>query len=51
MCCKAGDRFGIDTPYNDAHDRIVHGMESGELPFSLSNLQYFPDIHYADRDE
>ncbi len=49
--CEAGDRLGIDTPYNDAVVRIVHGMESGELPFSLSNLQYFPDIHYSDRDE
>ena len=49
--CAAGDRHGIETPYNDALVRIVHGMEKGELPFSLSNLQYFPDIRYTDRDE
>lgn len=43
---KVGDEVGIDTPYNDAVVRIVHAMEKGELPLSMTNLQYFPDIHY-----
>ena len=43
---KVGDEVGIDTPYNDAVVRIVHAMEKGELPLSMTNLKYFPDIHY-----
>jgi len=45
--CGVGDKYGIDTPYNDAVVSIVHRMEKGELPLSLSNLQYFPDIKYC----
>jgi len=44
--CETGDKYGIDTPYNDAVVSIVHRMEKGELPLSLSNLQYFPEIRY-----
>lgn len=44
--CAVGDRHGIDTPYNDAVVRIIHKIESGELPLSQDNLQYFPDIQY-----
>jgi len=44
--CAVGDEYGIDTPYNDALVKIVHGIEKGELPLSMSNLQYFPDIKY-----
>ena len=44
--CETGDKYGIDTPYNDAVVSIVHRMEKGELPLSLSNLQYFPEVRY-----
>ena len=42
--CAVGDQYDIDTPYNDALVSIVHRMETGELPLSISNLQYFPEI-------
>ena len=41
--CTVGDRYGIDTPYNDAVVSIVHRMEKGELPLSTDNLKYFPE--------
>jgi len=44
--CEMGDKYGIDTPYNDAVVSIVRRMEKGELPLSQSNLQYFPDVKY-----
>jgi len=44
--CEMGDKYGIDTPYNDAVVSIVHRMERGELPRSQSNLQYFPSLKY-----
>lgn len=44
--CAIGDKHGIDTPFNDAVVRIVHKMENGELPLSIENLQYFPDLKY-----
>lgn len=46
VACELGRRTGTPTPYNDAVVSVVHRMERGELPFSMSNLQYFPDIHY-----
>lgn len=46
-----GDRLGIDTPFNDAVIRIVHGIENGSLPLSMGNLKLFPDVKYEDRDE
>ena len=49
--CDAGDRLGIDTPYNDAVVRIVRGIEKGELPLSIENVRLFPDITYPDREE
>ena len=44
--CETGDKYGIDTPYNDALVSIVRRMEKGELPLSMDNLKYFPDIKY-----
>lgn len=44
--CAVGDKHGIDTPYNDALVSIVHRIEQGELPLSMDNLQYFPNISY-----
>jgi len=44
--CEAGDKYGIDTPYNDAVVDIVSRMEKGELPLSMDNLKYFPDLTY-----
>ena len=44
--CEAGDKYGIDTPYNDAVVEIVTRMEKGELPLSMDNLKYFPELTY-----
>lgn len=44
--CTVGDKYGIDTPYNDAVVSIVHRMEKGELPLSMDNLRYFPTTKY-----
>ena len=44
--CKIGDEYGIDTPYNDALVDIVHRLERKELPLSIENVKYFPDIKY-----
>ena len=39
--CQAGDRHGIDTPFNDLVVRIVTGIENGELACSFGNLDLF----------
>lgn len=44
--CMTGDKYGIDTPYNDAVVDIVTRIGKGELPLSMDNLKYFPDITY-----
>ena len=44
--CQTGDTYGIDTPYNDAVVNIVKKIENGQLPLSMDNLQYFPQLTY-----
>lgn len=44
--CRTGDTYGIDTPYNDAVVDIVKKIENGQLPLSMDNLQYFPQLTY-----
>lgn len=44
--CDTGDKYGIDTPYNDAVVDIVTRIGKGELPLSMDNLKYFPDVTY-----
>lgn len=39
--CDAGDKYGIETPFNDAVVNIVTKIENGEAPLSMENLQYF----------
>lgn len=41
--CAIGDRYGIDTPYNDMVVHIVHQIEASARPLSLDNLISFPD--------
>lgn len=37
-----GDKFGLDTPFNDLIVRIVKEFESGEIPFpTMANLERF----------
>ena len=36
-----GDRYGIDTPFNDKVVEIVSRVEAGELTYSMDNLSYF----------
>jgi 2-dehydropantoate 2-reductase len=37
-----GDRFGLDTPFNDLIVRIVKEFEAGEIPFpTMANLERF----------
>lgn len=42
--CETGDRFGIETPFNDRVVEIVSKIEEGELPLDMSNLELFRDI-------
>ena len=41
--CQVGDQLGIDTPFNDKIVEIVSGIEKGELPLSMSNVELFPE--------
>lgn len=42
--CAAGDKYGIDTPFNDKVVEIVHGIENRELPLAMENVAAFnPD--------
>ena len=40
--CQTGDQHGIPTPFNHKVVEVVEKIESGELPLSIDNLQYFP---------
>jgi len=39
--CEQGDKFGIDTPFNDKVVEIVTKIENGELPLSMENVILF----------
>ncbi len=39
--CETGDRYGIETPFNDKVVEIVTGIEEGRLPLNDSNLTLF----------
>lgn len=39
--CDQGRKFGVQTPVNDSIVAIVHGIEKGSYPLSMSNIQYF----------
>ena len=41
--CAAGDKYGIDTPFNDKVVEIVTKIEKNELPLAFSNINEFPD--------
>jgi len=38
---QAGDKHGIETPFNDKVVEIVSRIEKGEIPYSMDNLKYF----------
>lgn len=44
--CQTGDRYGIDTPFNDAVVRIITRIEAGEAALSMENLPDFPPLIY-----
>ncbi len=44
--CQTGDRYGIETPFNDKVVEIVSRIEKGELTYSLSNLDLFPEAWF-----
>jgi 2-dehydropantoate 2-reductase len=39
--CQAGDRYGIDTPFNDKVVEIVGKIEKKQLPLSMENVTLF----------
>lgn len=39
--CETGDKYGIDTPFNDKVVEIVTKIERGELPLSMDNVKLF----------
>ncbi|WP_186429316.1 ketopantoate reductase family protein [Clostridium sp. BSD9I1] len=39
--CQTGDKYGIDTPFNDKVVEIVSKIENGELPLSMNNVNLF----------
>ncbi|MPM55323.1 hypothetical protein SDC9_102117 [bioreactor metagenome] len=39
--CQAGDKYGIDTPFNDKVVEIVTKIENGELHLSMDNVRLF----------
>ena len=39
--CETGDKYGIDTPFNDKVVEIVTKIERGELPLSMENVKLF----------
>ncbi|NCB63516.1 MAG: 2-dehydropantoate 2-reductase [Clostridia bacterium] len=39
--CETGDKYGIDTPFNDKVVEIVTKIELGELPLSMENAALF----------
>lgn len=39
--CEQGRKHGVPTPANDSVVEIVHGIETGKYPMSMSNLRYF----------
>ncbi|MTI56578.1 ketopantoate reductase family protein [Geosporobacter ferrireducens] len=39
--CEEGKKVNIPTPFNDKVVKIVRGIEGGEIPLSMENLQYF----------
>lgn len=39
--CEAGDKYGIDTPFNDAVFHIIKQIEEKTLPLSFENLEHF----------
>ncbi len=41
--CQIGDKYGIDTPFNDKVVEIVSKIEAGELPLSRENVALFDD--------
>lgn len=40
---QVGDRYGIDTPFNDKVVEIVSKIEAGELPLSMDNVALFSE--------
>lgn len=38
---QTGDKYGIDTPFNDKIVEIVSKIEAGELPLNISNISLF----------
>ena len=39
--CQAGDKYGIDTPFNDKVVEIVTKIENKQLPLSMKNVELF----------
>ena len=39
--CDMGDKYNIDTPFNDKVVEIITKIENGELPLSSENTQFF----------
>lgn len=41
--CDTGDKYGIETPFNDIAVEVISKIEAGELPLSMDNLRFFDD--------
>jgi 2-dehydropantoate 2-reductase len=42
IVCDNGDKFGIDTPFNDKIREIIKDFEAGKVPFpTMENLKRF----------
>ena len=44
--CQTGDKYGIDTPFNDKVVEIVTAIENKELTLSIENIRLFEEIPF-----
>lgn len=44
VVCAYGDKYGVETPYNDKVCEIVHGIEDGKYKYSFANVKLFSEL-------
>ena len=41
IVCAYGDKYGVETPFNDTVCRIIHGIEQGKYTYCFDNVEMF----------
>ena len=44
IVCEFGDKFNVETPYNDKVVEIIHDMENKKLTPSFENIKLFNNL-------